>query len=157
MLKKRRFSEILKQLNNKSVNILDIALEAGYSSHEAFTRAFKSYYGMTPKQYRLSPELKKFLLLEPYNVSDIKFSNEQLCDPVIEKYSSIELKGITGNCSLNPISIDKLWNEYRNVTNESTTGAGYTVWMESDLEVDDLLEEVAYKCFVGTKSHRLVS
>ncbi|MGN6598563.1 MAG: helix-turn-helix domain-containing protein [Actinomycetes bacterium] len=35
--------------------ILDIALEAGYSSHEAFTRAFSSAYGVAPGLWRRAP------------------------------------------------------------------------------------------------------
>ncbi|MFC7479891.1 helix-turn-helix domain-containing protein [Luedemannella flava] len=32
--------------------ILEIAVEAGYSSHEAFTRAFTRAYGVTPSAWR---------------------------------------------------------------------------------------------------------
>ncbi len=33
-------------------DILDIALEVGYESHESFTRAFKKQYGRTPSEFR---------------------------------------------------------------------------------------------------------
>lgn len=36
-------------------SLLDIALDAGYSSHEAFTRAFTRTYGMTPGRWRRRP------------------------------------------------------------------------------------------------------
>ncbi len=35
-----------------SENVLDVALKTGFSSHEAFTRAFKKEFGMTPIEYR---------------------------------------------------------------------------------------------------------
>jgi hypothetical protein len=35
--------------------VLDIAVEAGYSSHEAFTRAFSRAYGQTPSRWRKRP------------------------------------------------------------------------------------------------------
>src|SRR5262249_10706546 len=35
--------------------ILDLALEAGYASHEAFTRAFRRAYGDSPSAWRRSP------------------------------------------------------------------------------------------------------
>jgi len=35
--------------------ILDIAVEAGYGSHEAFTRAFTTAYGVTPAAFRRKP------------------------------------------------------------------------------------------------------
>lgn len=36
-------------------SILDVAVEAGYGSHEAFTRAFLKAYGRTPSEWRVSP------------------------------------------------------------------------------------------------------
>lgn len=33
--------------------IIDIALESGFSSHEAYTRAFRKCFGMSPSQFRL--------------------------------------------------------------------------------------------------------
>ena len=35
--------------------VLDVAVEAGYGSHEAFTRAFVRAYGVTPSAFRTSP------------------------------------------------------------------------------------------------------
>ena len=35
--------------------ILDVAVEAGYGSHEAFTRAFRRAYGTTPQAWRTRP------------------------------------------------------------------------------------------------------
>jgi AraC-like DNA-binding protein len=43
------------QLATTSVGILEIALEAGYSSHEAFVRAFRRAYGVNPSEWRDSP------------------------------------------------------------------------------------------------------
>jgi AraC family transcriptional regulator len=37
------------------VPLLDIAIEAGYSSHEAFTRAFTKAYDVTPREWRKRP------------------------------------------------------------------------------------------------------
>src|SRR6476620_8599581 len=35
--------------------LIDIAVEAGYGSHEAFTRAFKQAYGASPSAWRTKP------------------------------------------------------------------------------------------------------
>ena len=37
---------------NPEVNVIDIALDYGYSSPETFARAFRSFYGMSPTEYR---------------------------------------------------------------------------------------------------------
>jgi AraC-like DNA-binding protein len=36
-------------------SVLDVAVEAGYGSHEAFTRAFRRAYGTTPREWRTRP------------------------------------------------------------------------------------------------------
>jgi AraC-like DNA-binding protein len=43
------------RLATTRATILDVAVEAGYSSHEAFTRAFTRAYGATPARWRRSP------------------------------------------------------------------------------------------------------
>ena len=45
------------RLLTSPATVLDAALEAGYSSNEAFTRAFKRAYGVGPAAWRASPGL----------------------------------------------------------------------------------------------------
>ena len=45
----------LKEVRDTDRSILAIALDHGFSSHEAFTRAFKAAYGLTPSAFRARP------------------------------------------------------------------------------------------------------
>jgi len=54
-LRGRRLAFALKQVRDTKDGLLEIALEFGFSSHEAFTRAFRENFGMTPSEYRLHP------------------------------------------------------------------------------------------------------
>ncbi len=54
-LRARRLALALKELRDTDTGLLQIALDYGFSSHEAFTRAFKAQYGLTPSQYRAHP------------------------------------------------------------------------------------------------------
>jgi len=54
-LRFRRLAFALKEIRDTEKGILDIALNYGFSSHEAFTRAFKAAYGITPSEYRQKP------------------------------------------------------------------------------------------------------
>jgi len=54
-LRHRKLAFALKEIRDSETSILDIAFEYGFSSHEAFTRAFKGAYGVTPSDYRKNP------------------------------------------------------------------------------------------------------
>ena len=54
-LRGRRLAFALKEVRDGDASILDIALAHGFSSHEAFTRAFKRAFGVTPSAYRANP------------------------------------------------------------------------------------------------------
>ncbi|WP_455716210.1 helix-turn-helix transcriptional regulator [Anaerosporobacter sp.] len=51
-LRHRKLAFALKEVRDSEKSILDIAFDYGFSSHEAFTRAFKETYGVTPSEYR---------------------------------------------------------------------------------------------------------
>jgi len=54
------------RLITSQLSVLDIAVEAGYSSHEAFTRAFQRAYGTPPSAWRAAP--RRFQLPSPNDV-----------------------------------------------------------------------------------------
>jgi AraC family transcriptional regulator len=51
------------RLVTSQLSVLDIAVEAGYSSNEAFTRAFQRAYGSAPSAWRAAP--RRFQLAAP--------------------------------------------------------------------------------------------
>ena len=54
-LRLRKLAFALKEIRDSERSLLDIAFDYGFSSHEAFTRAFKGAYGVTPSEYRKKP------------------------------------------------------------------------------------------------------
>ncbi len=54
-IKLRRLARACAALRDKDSRILDVALDYGFGSHETFTRAFKSAYGIPPERYRKDP------------------------------------------------------------------------------------------------------
>lgn len=54
-LRLRRLAFALWEVRDSDRSLLEIAVDYGFSSHEAFTRAFKAVYGVTPSQYRRNP------------------------------------------------------------------------------------------------------
>lgn len=55
-LRYRKLAFALKRIRDTDDRILDIALDYGFSSNEAFSRAFKDAYGISPSEYRKNPK-----------------------------------------------------------------------------------------------------
>ena len=54
-LRLRTLAFALKDVRDSSKGLLEIALDYGFSSHEAFSRSFKDAYGVTPSEFRRKP------------------------------------------------------------------------------------------------------
>lgn len=91
-----RFKRASYQLAfNPAYRIIDVALDAGFSSPEAFTRAFKSTYGQTPTEFRADPQWSSWIRQhahpqpsgnEPMNVSISNFQETKVA--VLEHHGS---------------------------------------------------------------------
>jgi AraC-like DNA-binding protein len=55
------------RLLSEDTGVLELAIDAGYGSHEAFTRAFARAYGMSPREWRREPS-RRFFLAAPSGV-----------------------------------------------------------------------------------------
>lgn len=53
-VRRRKLSEAVLEIVKTNQSITDIAFKYGYESHEAFTRTFKSVYGVPPSSFRKS-------------------------------------------------------------------------------------------------------
>ena len=91
-LRARRLSEAARQLAGGAENILTVALDAGYGSHEAFTRAFREEFGLTPEALRTRRDLSGLTLQEPIRMSAIEKSD--LPSPRIETLDAFTIAGL---------------------------------------------------------------
>lgn len=57
-VRRLRLERAARQLRAADRAVAQLAIEAGYGSHEAFTRAFKERFGLAPSQYRASPSAR---------------------------------------------------------------------------------------------------
>jgi AraC family transcriptional regulator len=60
-----RLAQAARRLAQGSSDILSVAIDAGYGSHEAFTRAFGELFGVTPESIRRQGHLNNLSLPEP--------------------------------------------------------------------------------------------
>ncbi|MGE6260044.1 effector binding domain-containing protein [Heyndrickxia sporothermodurans] len=85
-IRKRRLSEAAKQLKHSNERIIDIAVTYQYHSQEAFTRAFKECFGVTPSKYRRNPESTFFQ--QKLNLLDFhKIGGLTMPKPVLQQLS----------------------------------------------------------------------
>lgn len=64
-LRARRLGVAARTLAAGAPDILAVALEAGYGSHEAFSRAFRDQFGQTPEQVRDAGSTTGLAILHP--------------------------------------------------------------------------------------------
>ena len=89
----RRLTEAAKALASGASDILTVALESGYGSHEAFTRAFREQFGQTPESVRAQRHLDNLELVEALtmNYSVLK----DLAEPRFETRQAFLVAGLS--------------------------------------------------------------
>jgi AraC family transcriptional regulator len=66
----RRLTEAARALASGAPDVLAVALDAGYGSHEAFTRAFHKHFGLTPEAIREQGHLDNVNVVEPIKMEE---------------------------------------------------------------------------------------
>jgi AraC family transcriptional regulator len=66
----RRLTNAARSLATGATDILDLALETGYGSHEAFSRAFRAQFRATPESVRRTASTEELPMIEAMRISD---------------------------------------------------------------------------------------
>ena len=109
-IRSRRLSHAATALLASSLNILEIALEAGFDSNEAFTRAFRSQFGITPRDFRQQQRAVGFPQMKPQigqNYLQHLHTNLSL-EPQIELTSALRLIGVKADFTVPHEAFDLL-------------------------------------------------
>jgi AraC family transcriptional regulator len=91
-LRARRLTEAARRLASGAPDILSVALDAGYGSHEAFTRAFRDRFGATPEDVRASRSTEPLRLVEPPVMNTEPVT--AIADPRIEDAGPLFIAGL---------------------------------------------------------------
>lgn len=89
----RRLSRAAKALSEGAPDILAVALDAGYGSHEAFTRAFREQFGLTPDAARDRGRIAQLPLVEALRM-DTTLAGE-LGSPRFETHRPLLVAGLS--------------------------------------------------------------
>jgi AraC family transcriptional regulator len=107
----RRLSEAARILALGVPDILSLALDAGYGSHEAFTRAFREHFGTTPESVRDRRSHANLTLTEPL-IMDTTITTP-LTEPTIQTRKPMLLAGLVQTFAMKDIGgIPALWEKF---------------------------------------------
>lgn len=94
-IRSRRLAIALDRLLETRLRVLDIALLAGFESQEAFARAFKQAFGLTPQEYRRLGRKRLFpkkLQLDAAYVAQLQHNT--VLEPVLQPQHALRLVGM---------------------------------------------------------------
>ncbi len=132
----RRLTEAARTLADGAPDILAVALDAGYGSHEAFTRAFREQFGLTPAELRKRRCLSDLNLVEPLPMD----SNTavKLAPPHIESMPPRKFAGLIQRHDMNQTNtIPAQWQRlqpYLGNVPGAVPGAAYGITTEGDAQ-----------------------
>lgn len=107
----RRLSKAAIALSAGETNILDLALSLGYGSHEAFTRAFKQHFNLTPEQVREQGHINNLNLFEAKLIEQDKIL--KVAEPRQEQLGTLTIAGISRFYSFEKVAeIPDQWQSF---------------------------------------------
>lgn len=133
-LRARRLSDAARQLADGAPDILSVALEAGYGSHEAFTRAFRDQFGVPPQVVRQRRNLEGITLVEPHRMDTQTPVTVE--PPRFENRPPMYFAGIAERHNMNnPAGLPAQWQRFQphiGHIDGAITGAAYGIIGEID-------------------------
>ncbi|RED48144.1 AraC family transcriptional regulator [Aestuariispira insulae] len=114
-IRKRRLSIAAERLVSEDIRLIDLALESGFDSQEAFSRAFRKLFGMAPGQFRRQRDWEGFML-KPALTSDIlkHFHEDITMEPKIVEHAGLKAIGLDMTFSPEKaVEIPALWGQLR--------------------------------------------
>jgi AraC family transcriptional regulator len=107
----RRLSEAARALAGGASSILDLALQSGYASHEAFTRAFRARFDTSPEQVRQRASTEGLAMVEPIRGAEVQ--GPPIPPPRFEAAGEILTMGLRNPCGFDDLeAIPAHWRRF---------------------------------------------
>lgn len=116
-IKKRRLADSAKKLLYTDKRVIDIALENGFESSEAFSRAFKAMYKMSPHAYRKN-RLDLFIGSKQRIEAELldHLIHNMTVHPKIVEMPEVRVAGIRGQTTLRDNVLRELWEKFNAIS-----------------------------------------
>lgn len=140
-IRMRRLSTAAIALAAGEADILDLALSLGYGSHEAFSRAFKQHFCLTPEQIRAQGHTQNLNLTEAISMQNS--AAKTLQPPRLETLPEITLVGSSRHYTFDKVGeIPNQWQSFapmiHTVTNAAHTDTYGVIYNNADDSFDYL-------------------
>lgn len=111
-VRSRRLGEAARALLAGAPNILDVAVAAGYGSHEAFTRAFRAEFGLTPEQVRARGQEQPITIRTPVRMRATR--QQPVTPPSVEAFPAGRYVGIVRRYAVGELGrLPGQWEEFQ--------------------------------------------
>ena len=108
----RRHSNAAERLAEGAADILSLALDTGYASHEAFSRAFKAQFDRTPEAVRKHGTTVELNMMQPASIADTPTPRGAI-EPRIEELGALTVVGLSRRQNLtNAQAIPGQWQQF---------------------------------------------
>lgn len=114
-IRRGRLSLAAQRLLKGETNILNLALDSGYDSQEAFTRPFKEMFGISPGRFRTGASNPEPLLQCPLDLETLQYfdAGGLSLKPDIKKRSAFRVTGLNRTFSFDAYTdMHLLWREF---------------------------------------------
>ncbi|MGG4142297.1 AraC family transcriptional regulator [Paenibacillus algorifonticola] len=113
-IRKRRLTAAAQMLLATNKPLIEIAFTLGYGSQEAYTRAFKAYFGVTPHRYRMNGKHYDNLYKQALTtaVLEVKKHPAPVAPPRFVMKEACWTAGLALRGKIDNDSISRLWNHF---------------------------------------------
>ncbi|WDE08500.1 AraC family transcriptional regulator [Thalassomonas viridans] len=141
-VRKRRLTVAAKRLLTEDISIFDLAIDCMFDSQEAFTRAFKDLFNITPGQYRKQNDPFRLLYQDQFSPNMLHHLQYKLSmEPMILTQPAMKIVGIASEYREDDLDLFRLWSAFApykdkipNQVGENVFGI-YDSYQEQDDEV----------------------
>lgn len=129
-IRRRRLSLAAQRLLSEEVRLIDLALDCGFESQEAFTRAFKRAFGITPGEYRKYTDPIRFGFQHVLSRDLLHhFKENMTVEPTIVEHPGFKAVGIADYFTQNTTDrIGDLWRSFNTRVGEIPNITGQCIF-----------------------------